>query len=94
MATDGLRRSVGSAVDVTLQLACIRNHDAATDGLSSTGFALADAGNECLILQPSEAPAPFTIAPRPGAYPVEWHSLRRRDGVRPRAHGFGHQDHN
>jgi hypothetical protein len=44
-------------------------------GLSSTGFALADADNECLILQPSEAPDPFTIAPRPGASAVEWHSL-------------------
>jgi hypothetical protein len=64
MATDGLRRSVGSAVDVTLQLA-----------------ALADAGNEYLILQPSEAPDPFTIAPAPGAYAVEWHSLASGETV-------------
>jgi hypothetical protein len=49
--------------------------------LSSTGFALADAGNEYLILQPSEAPDPFTIAPAPGAYAVEWHSLASGETV-------------
>jgi hypothetical protein len=49
--------------------------------LSSTGFALADAGNEYLILQPSEAPDLFTIAPAPGAYAVEWHNLASGETV-------------
>jgi hypothetical protein len=46
--------------------------------LSSTGFALADPGNEYLILQPSETAGPFTAALTPGAYAVEWHSLSNR----------------
>ena len=53
-------------------------------GLSSTEFALADPGNEYLILQPSEMADEFTIALTPGSYAVEWHSLRSRetaDGV-------------
>jgi hypothetical protein len=52
--------------------------------LSSTEFALADTGNEYLILQPSEMAEEFTIALTPGSYAVEWHSLRSSetaDGV-------------
>jgi D-alanyl-D-alanine dipeptidase len=77
MATDGLRRSVGSAVDVTLQLA-----------------ALADAGNEYLILQPSEAPDPFTIAPALRRVRSRVAQPRQRRDAVMQAHGFGHQDHN
>jgi hypothetical protein len=47
--------------------------------LSSTGYALADPGNEYLILQPSETADPFTIALTPGRYSVEWHSLPSRE---------------
>ena len=46
-----------------------------------TRFAL-DAGTEYLILQPSEAGDPFTIALTPGQYAVEWHSLPSRETLR------------
>jgi hypothetical protein len=49
--------------------------------LSSTGFALAETGNEYLILQPSEAAEPFTVTLTPGAYAVDWHSLPSRQMV-------------
>jgi hypothetical protein len=49
--------------------------------LSSTGFALAEPGNEYLFLQPSESAEPLTITLTPGAYAVEWHSLRSRKTV-------------
>jgi hypothetical protein len=47
--------------------------------LSSTGFALADAGNEYLILQPSQAAEPFTAAVMAGRYSIRWHSVRSRE---------------
>ena len=49
--------------------------------LSSTGYALADVGNEYLILQPSEGPEPFTVALAAGHYSVKWHSVRSRETV-------------
>jgi hypothetical protein len=48
-------------------------------GLSSTGFALADAGDEYLILQPSEEAEPFTAGIMAGRYSVRWHSVRGRE---------------
>ena len=47
--------------------------------LSSTGYALANPGKEYLILQPSEAPDPFTVKLEPGTYIVEWFSVNRRE---------------
>ena len=49
--------------------------------LSETRFALADPGNEYLILQPSETGGPFSITLAPGRYAVEWHSLGSRETV-------------
>ena len=49
--------------------------------LSSTGFALADAGNEYLILQPSEVADPFTVAVVAGRYSVKWYSVRSRETI-------------
>jgi hypothetical protein len=49
--------------------------------VSETRFALADPGNEYLILQPSETGDPFTITLMPGRYAVEWHSLGSRETV-------------
>jgi hypothetical protein len=49
--------------------------------LSSTGFALADPGNEYLILQPSETAGPFSVALAAGQYAVEWHSVTSRETV-------------
>jgi hypothetical protein len=46
--------------------------------VSETRFALADPGNEYLILQPSETGEPFNITVTPGQYAVLWHSLRSR----------------
>lgn len=47
--------------------------------LSSTGFALANPGEEYLILQPGEAADPFTAKLEPGTYTVEWFSVNRRE---------------
>jgi hypothetical protein len=49
--------------------------------VSETRFALADPGNEYLILQTSETGAAFTVTTTPGQYAVEWHSLLTRETV-------------
>ena len=46
--------------------------------LSSTGYALANAGEEYLVLQPSEAADPFTVTLGEGTYTVEWFSVNSR----------------
>ena len=46
--------------------------------LSSTGYALANPGVEYLVLQPSDAGEPFTVALEAGTFTVEWHSLTTR----------------
>ena len=48
---------------------------------SSTGFALADPGNEYLILQPSETADPFAVDLLPGQYTAEWHGLSSRESI-------------
>ncbi len=47
--------------------------------LSSPGYALANPGEEYLILQPTDSGDPFTVKLAPGAYRVEWFSLDRRE---------------
>ena len=47
--------------------------------VSETRFALADPGNEYLILQPSETDEAFTVNLMPGQYAVDWHSLVTRE---------------
>src|SRR5256885_568810 len=49
--------------------------------LSSTGYALANPGQEYLILQPDEAAAPFTVRLEPGGYAAEWFSIEDRQTV-------------
>jgi hypothetical protein len=49
--------------------------------LSSTGYALANPGQEYLILQPDEAAAPFTVRLEPGGYAAEWFSIEDRRTV-------------
>ena len=46
--------------------------------LSSTGYVLANPGQEYLILQPGETPDPFTVTVDPGTYAVEWFSVHSR----------------
>jgi len=46
--------------------------------LSSTGYALANAGEEYLVLQPNEAADPFTVTLGAGTYTVEWFSVNSR----------------
>ena len=46
--------------------------------LSSTGYALADPGQEYLILQPAGRADPFTVMVGPGTYTVQWHSIDSR----------------
>jgi len=47
-------------------------------GLSSTGYALADPGEEYLILQPAEQADPFTVTMDPGSYAAQWHGVNSR----------------
>jgi hypothetical protein len=49
--------------------------------LSETRFALADPGNEYVILQPSETGGPFTITLTLDRYAGEWHNLASRETV-------------
>jgi hypothetical protein len=51
------------------------------DDLSSTGYALANHGEEYLILQPSGAAGPFTVMLEPGTYSAEWFSIEGRQTV-------------
>ena len=47
--------------------------------LSSTGYILANPGDEYLILQPDEATDPFTVKLEPGIYSVEWFDINHRE---------------
>jgi hypothetical protein len=47
--------------------------------LSSTGYALANVGEEYLVLQPSEAAEPFTVRLEAGTYRVEWFNITSRE---------------
>jgi hypothetical protein len=47
--------------------------------LSSTGYVLANPGEEYLVLQPSEMAGPFTLTLEAGAYAVEWYSVNSRE---------------
>jgi hypothetical protein len=47
--------------------------------LTSTGFALANPGEEYLILQLGDSADPFTVKLEPGTYVVEWFSVNSRE---------------
>ena len=47
--------------------------------ISSTGYVLADPGNEYLILQPNEEADSFTVRLDAGIYTVEWFSVNSRE---------------
>ena len=47
--------------------------------LSSTGFTLANPGQEYLILQLGENSDPFTVKLEPGTYAVEWFGVNQRE---------------
>jgi hypothetical protein len=47
--------------------------------LSSTGYALANPGEEYLIFQPNETADPFTVTLEAGTYLAEWHSVGGRE---------------
>ncbi|HEY3259696.1 MAG TPA: hypothetical protein VGJ95_05415 [Pseudonocardiaceae bacterium] len=49
--------------------------------LSSTGYALANPGEEYLVLQPGGAGDPFTVAVAAGSYAAEWYSVTSRETV-------------
>jgi hypothetical protein len=49
--------------------------------LSSTGFALANRGQEYLVLQPGGAAGPFTVLLEPGTFAAEWFSIEARQTV-------------
>jgi len=48
------------------------------DDLSSTGYVLANPGQEYLVLQPAEATDPYTVMLEGGTYAVEWFSVNGR----------------
>jgi hypothetical protein len=64
--------------------------------LSSTGYALANPGEEYLVLQPDQADGRFTVLLEPGTYATEWFSIQGRQTIpgqamtidRPTAIGF------
>jgi len=49
--------------------------------LTSTGYALANPGQEYLVLQPSDAAEPFTVTLDSGTYAVEWFGVDGRETV-------------
>jgi hypothetical protein len=49
--------------------------------LSSTGYALANPGQEYLVLEPSGAADPVTVRLEPGTYQVEWFSIQDRHTI-------------
>jgi hypothetical protein len=51
------------------------------EDLSSTGFVLANPGQEYLLLQPSGAAGPFTVQLEPGTYAAEWFAIEGRQTV-------------
>jgi hypothetical protein len=50
------------------------------EDLSSTGYALANPGQEYVVLQPNAA-EPFTVLLEPGTYSAEWFSIEGRQTV-------------
>jgi hypothetical protein len=51
------------------------------DDLSSTGYALANPGQEYLVLQPGGAGGSLTVLLEPGAYTAEWFAVDGRETV-------------
>jgi hypothetical protein len=49
--------------------------------LSSTRYALANPGEEYLVLQPGGAAGPFTVMLEPGTYSAEWFGIEGRETV-------------
>jgi hypothetical protein len=47
--------------------------------LSSTGYVLANPGEEYLLLQPREVAEPFTVTLEAGTYTVEWFNITSRE---------------
>ena len=47
--------------------------------VASTGYALANAGSEYLVLEPEGAGAPFTVDLPAGSYHVEWFDITTRE---------------
>jgi hypothetical protein len=47
--------------------------------LSSTGYVLANPGEEYLVLQPDETTGTFTLTLEAGTYAVEWYGVKSRE---------------
>ena len=70
------RHAMGDTLRFAREMGSYR--DGAGD-LSSTGYALANPGEEYLVLQPSVTAEPFTVTLKANAYSVRWHSVRSRE---------------
>jgi hypothetical protein len=76
-AFEGARYAMGDTLSFARRMRLVEMEP--RGDLSSTGFALANPGEEYLVLQPSEAADAFTVTLPAGTYLVEWHSVNRRE---------------
>jgi hypothetical protein len=76
-AFEPARRAMGDTLRFARRLNLIAM--APRGELSSTGYALANPGEEYLVLQPSETAEPVAVTLAAGTYAVEWYSVNRRE---------------
>jgi hypothetical protein len=76
-AFEDTRYAMGDTLDYAQQMNLIQMEP--HDELSSTGFVLANPGEEYLILQPDETADSFNVMLESGTYAVEWFSVNSRE---------------
>ena len=76
-AFEDTRSAMGDTLDYAQKMNLIQMEP--YDGLSSTGFVLANPGEEYLILQPEETADSFNVMLESGTYAVEWFSVNSRE---------------
>src|SRR5918993_3917834 len=74
---EGARYAMGDTLRFARQLDLLAMEP--RGDLSSTGYAMANPGEEYLVLQPDETAGPFTVTLEPYTYSVQWHSVGRRE---------------
>jgi len=76
-AYEGARHAMGDTLRYAQKVDLL--HMEPRPDLSSTGFVLANPGEEYLILQPDDTADPFPVKLDRGTYTVEWFSISRRE---------------
>ncbi|HEX2266833.1 MAG TPA: DUF6298 domain-containing protein, partial [Actinomycetota bacterium] len=74
---EGARYAMGDTLRLTRQMDLTEMEP--RGDLSSTGYVLANPGEEYLVLQPSETANPFTVTLEPSTYSVQWYSVGSRE---------------